>query len=57
MGRKRKYIRKRRQKRGKGLPYVYNNRIYLAKRPQTGLGAISKILATLLANVGNVIGI
>ena len=57
MGRKRKYIRKRRQKRGQGLPYVYNNRIYLAKRPQTGLGAISKILATLLANVGNVIGI
>ena len=45
-----------RRKREKDLPHVYNSRIYLGKIPQTGSGAISNILATLLANVGNVIG-
>ena len=32
--------RKRRYPRGRGLPYVYNNKIYLGKKPQTGSGAL-----------------
>lgn len=57
MGRKRRYPKRRKGKRGRGLPYVYSNNTYLEKKPQTGLGALSKILASLLANVGDVIGI
>ena len=57
MGRKRKYTKRWRRNRGRGLPYVYSNNTYLEKKPQTGLGALSKILASLLANVGDVIGI
>ena len=34
---------KRRGTREKGLPYVYNNKVYLGKKPQKGSGAISKI--------------
>ena len=57
--RRRKYYRKNRRvrKRGRGLPYIYNNRIYLGKRPQTGTGAVSRILAHLLQNVGDIIGL
>ena len=58
MRRRRHYRRKRRgAKRGRGIPYIYNNKIYLGKRPQTGTGAISCVIASLLANVGDVIGI
>ena len=39
---------KRRHTRGKGLPYVYNNKVYLGKKPQKGSGAISKILSNLI---------
>ena len=57
--RRRKYYRKNRRgrKRGRGLPYIYNNRIYLGKRPQTGTGAVSRILAHLLQNVGDIFGL
>ena len=57
--RRRKYYRKNRRvrKRGRGLPYIYNNRIYLGKRPQTETGAVSRILAHLLQNVGDIIGL
>ena len=57
--RRRKYYRKNRRgrKRGRGLPYIYNNRISLGKRPQTGTGAVSRILAHLLQNVGDIIGL
>ena len=57
--RRRKYYRKNRRsrKRGRGLPYIYNNRIYLGKRPQTGTGAVSRILAHLLQNVEDIIGL
>ena len=35
--RRRKYYKiRRRRQRGKGLPYIYKNRVYLGKRPQTG---------------------
>ena len=39
---------KRRHTRGKGLPYVYNNKVYLGKKTQKGSGAISKILSNLI---------
>ena len=40
-----------------GTPYIFKNTLYLGKRPQKGSGAISKIVARVLKNVGNVIGI
>ena len=45
--RRRKYykIRRRRKKRGKGLPYIFKNKVYLGKRPQTGTGAVSRVIA------------
>ena len=58
MRRKRFPIKRRRTtKRGRGIPYIYKNRIYLGKRPQTGFGAVSRVTARLLENVGNVIGL
>ena len=56
--RQRKYYKKRRgRKRGWGIPYIYENKVYLGKRPQTGTGAVSKLIAHLLENVGYVIGL
>ena len=57
MGRRKKRFCRRRRKRGRGLPYVYKNRIYFGKRPQTGKGVVSKVLALLLQNVGGIISI
>ena len=48
--------RRRKKKRGSGLPYVYKNRVYFGK-PQTGKGAVSKNLANLLKSAGDIIGI
>ena len=45
------------EKKGKGIPYIFKNEVHLGKRPQKGSGAISKIVARVLENVGNVIGI
>ena len=56
--RRRKYYKiRRRKKRGKGLPYIYKNKVYLGKRPQTGTGAVSRVIARLLKYVGDVIGL
>ena len=57
MRRKRYYKKKRERKRGQGIPYIYNNRVYVEKRPEIGTGAVSKIIARLLENVGDVIGL
>ena len=46
---------KRRHTRGKGLPYVYNNKVYLGKKTQKGSGAISKILSNLIQIVGQAV--
>ena len=46
---------KRRYTRGKGLPYVYNNKVYLGKKTQKGSGAISKILSNLIPVVGEAV--
>ena len=55
--RRKRYKKKRGRKRGRGIPYIYKNRVYLGKRPQTCAGAVSKIIARLLENVGDVIGL
>ena len=56
--RRRKYYKiRRRKKRGKGFPYIYKNKVYLGKRPQTGNAAVSWVIARLLENVGDVIGL
>ena len=57
MRRKRYYKRKIKRKRGRGIPYIYKNRIYIGKTPQTGAGPILKVIARLLENVGDVIGL
>ena len=57
--RRRKYhkIRRRRKKRGKGVLYIFKNKVYLGKIPQTGTGAVSRVIAHLIENVGDVIGL
>ena len=63
MGRRRTYTKRRtyfkRTKKestsGKGLPYIYNNKVYLGKKPQKSSGAISKILSRLITIVGPVV--
>ena len=57
MRRKRYYKKKRGRKRGREIPYIYKNGVYLSYKPQTGTGAVSKIIAHLLENVGNIIGL
>ena len=57
MRRKRYYKKKRGRKKGRGIPCIYKNRVYLGERLQTGIGAVSKIIACLLENVGDVIGL
>ena len=58
MGRRRRFGgRRRRRKRGRGLLYVYKNRIYFGKSSQTGKGVVSKILANLAKTAGDIIGI
>ena len=54
---KRKRYR-RRSKRGRGIPYVYQNRVYLGKKPkQVGRGAVSKTLGRILETVRTIIGL
>ena len=56
--RRRKYYKIIRRKiKGKGLPYIYKNKFYLGKRPQTGTGAVFRTIAHLLEKVGDVIGL
>ena len=57
MGRRRSGSRSRKRKRGRGLPYVYKNRTYFGQKPQTGKRVVSKILADLLKNASDIIGI
>ena len=57
MRRKRYCKKKIKIKRGWGIPYIYKNRVYLEKRPQTGASAISKVIACLFENVGDFIGL
>ena len=53
MRRRRSY----RRKRGRGLPYVYRNKVYLGKRSQKGSGILTNLLAKILVGAGNVVGV
>ena len=44
------------KERGRGIPYIYKNKIYFGKKPQTGTG-VAKVIARLLENVGDIIGV
>ena len=58
MRRRKHYKTNRRyKKRGRWLPYIYNNRIYFRKKPLKGTGVVSKVLGHLLENVGDIIGL
>ena len=48
----------RRSKRGRGIPYLYQNRVYLGKKPkQIGRGAVSKTFGRILELVRTIIGL
>ena len=49
--------RSNRRKRGRGLPYVYRNKVYLGKRSQKGSGILTNLLAKILVGAGNVVGV
>ena len=49
MRRRRKLPKKSKiKKKGRGIPYIYKNRIYFGKKPRTGTGTISKVIGLLL---------
>ena len=53
---RRYYKRRKGKKRGREIPYIYKSRIHLRKKPQTCTEAVSRVIARLLENVGDVIG-
>ena len=57
MRRRRQRLRIRKRKWGRGIPYIYKNKVYWEKKTQTGSGAISCVVVWLLENVGDVIGL
>ena len=52
-----KYRRRQRVRRGRGIPYVSCNKFYFGKGKQTGSGLISWLLAKALQGVGDIIGV
>ena len=56
MKRRKKTIKIRKvKKRGRGIPYLQKNRVYFGKKIRKGSGA--KVVARVLENVGDVIGL
>ena len=57
--RQKRFPRRRRgtKKRGRGIPYIYKNRINLGKGLQTGSGAVCHVITRLLENMGDIIGL
>ena len=51
-----KYRRRRRARRGRGIPYVSNNKVYFGKGRRGG-GVITQLLAKALQGVGDITGI
>ena len=48
-----KYCRRRR-KRGRDIPYTYQNKVYLGKK-QKGSGIVSKAIENLTQRVGDIV--
>ena len=55
-GKKKAFQWQKKNKQRNGLPCVYKNRVYFGK-PQTEKGVVSKIVANLLKNASDIIGI
>ena len=52
-----KYRRRRHARRGRGIPYLSNNKIYFGKGKQRGRGVVTRLLAKALQGVGDIIGV
>ena len=46
-----------RRKMGRGLPYVYKNKVYFGKKLQKGLGILTNLLVKILIEAGNIASI
>ena len=51
-----KYRRRRRARRGRGIPYVSRNKVYFGKGKR-GVGVSTRLLAKALQGVGDIIGL
>ena len=52
-----KYRRRRHARRGRGIPYLSNNKIYFGKGKQRGRGVVTRLLAKTFKGVGDIIGV
>ena len=52
-----KYRRRRRARRGRGIPYISLKKVYFGRGKQTGSGVITRLLAKALQGVGDIIGV
>ena len=52
-----KYRRRRRARRARGIPYISRNKVYFGRGKQTGSGVITRLLAKALQGVGDTIGV
>ena len=52
-----KYRRRRRARRGIGIPYISRNKVYFGRGKQTGSGVITRLLTKALQVVGDIIGV
>ena len=52
-----KYRRRRRAGRGRGIPYISHKKVYFGRGKQTGSGVITRLLAKALQGVGDLIGV
>ena len=55
--RRKRHYKKRYKKRGRGIPHVYNNRIYFGKKPQKGSGVVSLLAKLFQKVVGDIVGL
>ena len=51
------YRRRRRARRGRGIPYISRNKAYFGRGKQTGSGVITRLLAKALQGVGDITGV
>ena len=52
-----KYRRRLRARRGRGIPYISRNKVYFGRGKQTGSGVITQLWAKALQGVGDIIGV
>ena len=52
-----KYCRRRRARKGRGIPYISRNKVYFGRGKQTGSGVITRLIAKALQGVGDIIGV